>query len=85
MQTPVFHANDFYVENVAVKTTSDLYMPLSGKVIEFNPALDESDGDDPTLINSDPYGEGWIIKIELSNEAEVADLMDALGYEQLLA
>jgi glycine cleavage system H protein len=69
----------------AVKTTSDLFMPLSGKVIEFNSALDESDGDDPTLINSDPYGAGWVIKIELSNEDEVAELMDAAAYEAMVA
>lgn len=69
----------------AVKTTSDLFMPLSGKVIEFNAALDESDGDDPTLVNSDPYGAGWIVKIELSDAGELADLMDADAYETLVS
>ncbi len=69
----------------AVKTTSDLYMPVSGTVTEFNPKLDENDGDDPTLINSDPYGEGWIIKIELSDLEELGTLMDAAAYEALVA
>jgi glycine cleavage system H protein len=66
----------------AVKTTSELYMPVSGKVIEFNPQLDESEGDDPTLVNKDPYGEGWIIKIELSDPDEVEDLLDAATYQE---
>jgi glycine cleavage system H protein len=69
----------------AVKTTSDLYMPVSGKVLEFNSAIDESEGDDPTLINSDPYGDGWIIKIELENPDELDGLMDAEAYKALVA
>ena len=69
----------------AVKTTSDLFMPLSGKILEFNPALDEGEGDDPTLVNSDPYGEGWIIKMELSNPEELEDLMDAAAYNALVS
>ena len=50
----------------AVKTTSDLYMPVSGEIIEFNGKLDETDGDNPGLINEDPYGDGWIVKIKLT-------------------
>ena len=69
----------------AVKTTSDLYMPVSGTVTEFNPKLDENDGDDPTLINTDPYGAGWIIKIELSDLEELGALMDATAYKALVA
>ncbi len=65
----------------AVKTTSDLYMPVSGKILEFNPALDEKKGDDPTTVNRDPYGEGWIVKIELSDLAELNELLDAAAYE----
>lgn len=65
----------------AVKTTSDLFMPLSGKIVSFNPKLDENDGDEPGLVNSEPYGEGWIIKIELSDIEEVGLLMDAAGYK----
>lgn len=69
----------------AVKTTSDLYMPLSGKILAFNPNLDENEGDDPTLINSDPYGEGWIIKIEISDPEELGTLMEAEAYGKLVA
>ncbi len=68
----------------AVKTTSDLFMPISGKVIAFNPKLDETDGDEPGLINSDPYGEGWIIKIEISNVSELDELMDASAYQDVI-
>ncbi len=69
----------------AVKTTSDLFMPVSGKILEFNPALDESEGDDPTLVNNDPYGEGWIIKMEVSNPGELEELMDAEAYEKMVS
>lgn len=69
----------------AVKTTSDLFMPVSGKVTEFNSKLDESEGDEPTLVNEDPYGEGWIIKIEMSDPSQLDDLMDAEAYEALVA
>lgn len=68
----------------AVKTTSDLFMPVSGKVIEFNTAISESGGDDPTLVNTDPYGAGWIIKVELSNPAELDELLDAAAYSALV-
>ncbi len=68
----------------AVKTTSDLFMPVSGKVLEFNPAIDENEGDDPTLVNSAPYKEGWIIKIEMSNPDEFKELMDAEAYTSLV-
>ncbi|MCP3930405.1 MAG: glycine cleavage system protein GcvH [Bacteroidetes bacterium] len=68
----------------AVKTTSDLFMPVSGKVLEFNPAIDENEGDDPTLVNSAPYKEGWIIKIEMSNPDELKELMDAEAYTSLV-
>lgn len=68
----------------AVKTTSDLFMPVSGKVLEFNPALDENEGDDPTLANSDPYGKGWIIKIELSKPEEVDELISAEAYGEMI-
>lgn len=64
----------------AVKTTSDLYMPVSGKITEFNPKLDEADGDDPTTVNNDPYGDGWIIKVKMSDPSEVDELLDAEAY-----
>ncbi|MCE3295637.1 MAG: gcvH [Crocinitomicaceae bacterium] len=61
----------------AVKTVSDLFMPLSGKIVEFNTALEA----DPEAVNKDPYGKGWMIKIEMSNPSEANDLMDAAAYE----
>tara|TARA_B110000238_G_scaffold197997_1_gene241727 strand:- start:29 stop:409 length:381 start_codon:yes stop_codon:yes gene_type:complete len=64
----------------AVKTVSDLFMPLTGEVIEFNDALEE----DPELVNSDPYNKGWMIKIEFSNNSQIADLLDATAYENLV-
>ncbi len=66
----------------AVKTTSDLYMPVSGKVVEFNPDLNEEEGDNPALINEDPYGKGWIVKIELSNPDQLDALMEAGAYQE---
>ncbi|MEQ8706031.1 MAG: glycine cleavage system protein GcvH [Phaeodactylibacter sp.] len=69
----------------AVKTTSDLFMPVSGKILEFNAKIDEADGDNPTLVNEDPYGEGWIIKIELTNPDELDELMDAEAYKKLVS
>lgn len=66
----------------AVKTTSDLYMPLSGKIIAFNPKLNEDEGDEPTLINESPYEEGWIIQIEMTNVSELEGLMDAAAYQE---
>lgn len=74
--------NEVFGTVEAVKTTSDLFMPVSGEILEFNPLLDASKGDDPTLINSDPYGEGWIIKIRLINPEELEELMDAKAYEE---
>lgn len=68
----------------AVKTTSDLFMPVSGRVLEFNKDISESGGDDPGLINIDPYGKGWIIKIALTDAGEVDMLMGAGAYEELV-
>jgi glycine cleavage system H protein len=64
----------------AVKTVSDLFMPLSGEVLEINPALDGA----PELVNSDPYGQGWMIKCSIGNSAEVAGLMKAEDYKGLV-
>lgn len=64
----------------AVKTVSDLFMPLSGEIIEFNEALE----DDPELVNKDPYGEGWMVKIKMSNASEVEKLMDASAYKEAI-
>ena len=65
----------------AVKTVSDLFMPISGEVLEFNEELAES----PELINSDPYSEGWIIKISVSDVKELDFLLDAESYKELVA
>ncbi|HEX5167580.1 MAG TPA: glycine cleavage system protein GcvH [Cyclobacteriaceae bacterium] len=64
----------------AVKTVSDLYMPISGKVSEVNPQLDKS----PEKVNEDPYGEGWMIKIELKDTAEANGLLTADQYKELI-
>ena len=67
----------------AVKTTSDMFMPLSGEVLEFNHDLSESGGDDPALINNDPYGKGWIIKVALTDTSELDELLGAVAYKEL--
>ena len=64
----------------AVKTVSDLFMPVSGEVIEFNENLESA----PETINSDPFGEGWIVKIKISNMDELNDLFDAAAYKELI-
>lgn len=69
----------------AVKTTSELFMPLSGNVTKFNTELNEDEGDNPGLINEDPYGEGWIIKVKMSDESEIADLLSSEEYENLIS
>lgn len=61
----------------AVKTVSDLFLPLSGKIIAFNQALEDA----PEKLNSDPYGEGWIIRIQINNPSEVDDLLSAADYK----
>ena len=69
----------------AVKTTSDLYMPVTGKVLEFNPKISGDGDDNPGLINEDPYGEGWIVKIEIANPEELDELLDAEAYQNAIA
>ena len=64
----------------AVKTVSDLFLPVSGTINEVNPALAAN----PELVNSDPYGEGWMIKMTVSNPADVDALLDAEGYKTLI-
>lgn len=68
----------------AVKTTAELFLPVGGKILEFNSVLDESKGDNPGIINSDPYGEGWIIKMEIRDPAELDNLLDAKAYQEML-
>ena len=69
--------NEVFGSVEAVKTVSDWFMPVSGEILEFNEALES----DPELVNSDPYGEGWMIRIKLTNPSEVAGLMDADTYK----
>ena len=65
----------------AVKTVSDLFMPVAGKVIAVNEALNKN----PELVNNDPYGEGWMVKIEISNPGEINSLADADAYEKMVS
>ena len=64
----------------AVKTVSDLFMPINGEVLSFNKKLE----DEPELINTDPYGEGWVIKIAISDVKELDELLDASAYQELV-
>ena len=64
----------------AVKTVSDLYLPLSGEIIEFNESLES----EPEKVNTDPYGKGWMIKIKFSNADEIAELLDDAAYKKLI-
>jgi len=65
----------------AVKTVSDMFMPVSGEVLEFNAALEAN----PELVNKDPYGAGWIAKIKITSPAEIAELLTAEKYSELVA
>lgn len=64
----------------AVKTVSDLFMPVSGEIIEFNAGLES----DPEAVNKDAYGKGWMIKVKMTNPSEVDSLLDAAAYEALI-
>ena len=64
----------------AVKTVSDLFMPISGEILEFNEELDGN----PELVNSDPYGAGWMVKVKISNSDEIQNLLDAEAYTSLV-
>ena len=64
----------------AVKTVSDLFMPLSGEVVEFNEGLE----DDPEIVNKDPYDKGWIIKISITDQSQIEDLLDAQAYQSII-
>jgi glycine cleavage system H protein len=73
-------ANDIFGVVEAVKTTSDLYLPVSGTVLEFNKAVEA----DPSIINNDPYNAGWMVKIEMTQPAELEQLMDSEAYQASL-
>jgi glycine cleavage system H protein len=72
--------DEAYAEVESVKAVSDVFAPLSGEIVEVNAAL----GDNPEQINDDPYGEGWMVKVKLSDPSEVDDLLDVSAYRDLL-
>ena len=76
----ILNKNEVFGTVEAVKTVSDLFIPVSGKVLEFNNALE----DNPELVNDSPYGDGWIVKIEISNTDEIPDLLDSEAYKSLI-
>ena len=73
-------SNEVFGTVEAVKTVSDLFMPITGKVIEVNPSLE----DKPELVNEDPYGEGWIIKIQITEESQIDSLLSPSDYKNLI-
>jgi glycine cleavage system H protein len=73
-------AGTVFVTVEAVKTVSDLYLPVSGSINELNPAL----ANQPELVNTDPYGAGWMIKMTVNNPADVAALLDVAGYQAVV-
>lgn len=74
-------AGDVFGTVEAVKTVSDLFLPVSGVITELNPALSNA----PELVNTDPYGEGWMVKMKVNNPADLDELLDAAGYEAVVA
>lgn len=64
----------------AVKTVSDLFMPISGEIVEFNEEVESN----PEIVNEDPYGQGWMVKVKISDTAELDDLLDASAYQELV-
>ena len=72
--------NEVFGTVEAVKTVSDLFIPVSGKVLEFNSALEDT----PELVNESPYEKGWIVKMEISNLDEISDLLDSKAYKSLI-
>jgi len=73
--------DEAYTEVESVKAVSDVYAPLSGEVLEVNQKV----ADNPELVNEDPYGEGWLVKVKLSDPGEVDQLLDVAAYRELLA
>jgi glycine cleavage system H protein len=68
----------------AVKTTSDLFLPVAGEVLEFNSEISEDDGDNPAIINEDAEGKGWIIKMKVTDLSELDNLLSKEDYEKLI-
>ncbi|GJG88175.1 glycine cleavage system H protein [Gemmatimonadetes bacterium T265] len=75
-----FGANETFGTIEAVKAVSELYMPVAGEVVEVNPRLDG----EPALVNGDPYGDGWMVKVRVAGDADRSALMDAAAYGQLV-
>ena len=73
--------DEAYAEVESVKAVSDVYAPLSGEIVAVNGAVAEK----PELVNEDPYGDGWLVRVKLSDPSEVEQLMDAVAYRELLA
>lgn len=76
-QGEVLQKSDVYGTIEAVKTVSDMYMPITGEILEVNPKLEDS----PEIVNEDPYGEGWMIKIKIEDDLELDELLSADDYE----
>ncbi len=76
--------NEVFGTVEAVKTTSDLFMPISGEILEFNKELDEAENDNPQAINESPYGDGWIVKVKIADPSQLDALMDSEAYEALV-
>ncbi|GAB5551706.1 MAG: glycine cleavage system protein GcvH [Saprospiraceae bacterium] len=76
--------NEVFGTVEAVKTTSDLFMPISGEILEFNKELDEAENDNPQAINESPYGDGWIVKVKITDPSQLDALMDSEAYEALV-
>ena len=77
----VVETNEVFGSVEAVKTVSDLFMPLTGEVIELNEALEDA----PETVNTDPYGAGWMIKVKVSDVSQFETLLDAEGYKEIIA
>ncbi|MBC8398659.1 glycine cleavage system protein GcvH [Flavobacteriaceae bacterium] len=75
-----FDAEEVFGSVEAVKTVSDLFLPLSGEIIEFNELLES----EPEKVNDDPYGEGWMIKVQISDSSEIDNLMSAEDYKKMV-
>lgn len=73
-------ANEVFGSVEAVKTVSDLFMPITGEILELNEGLE----DEPETVNTDPYGKGWMIKVKAENIEDVQDLLDATAYKELI-
>lgn len=73
-------ANEVFGSIEAVKTVSDAFLPVSGEIVEFNDAVDA----DPSIVNKDPYGKGWLVKVKISDKAEYDALLSAADYEKLI-